>query len=34
MKKHEKLLESNPDLQSLYRQISQLIMKKYNGSEL
>lgn len=34
MKKHEKQLESNPDLQSLYRQISQLIMKKYNGSEL
>lgn len=34
MKKHEKLLESKPDLQSLYRQISQLIMKKYNGSEL
>jgi len=34
MKKHEKQLESNPDLQSLYRQISQLIMKKYNGSKL
>lgn len=34
MKKHEKQLESNPDLQSLYRQISRLIMKKYNGSEL
>lgn len=34
LKKHEELLNSNPKLQSLYRQISQLIMQKYNGSEL
>jgi predicted short-subunit dehydrogenase-like oxidoreductase (DUF2520 family) len=34
LKKHEEMLNSNPKLQSLYRQISQLIMQKYNGSEL
>lgn len=34
LKKHEELLNSNSKLQSLYRQISQQIMRKYNGSEL
>ena len=34
LKKHEELLKSNPKLQSLYRQLSQQIMQKYNGSEL
>jgi predicted short-subunit dehydrogenase-like oxidoreductase (DUF2520 family) len=34
LKKHEELLNSKPKLQSLYRQISQLIMQRYNGSEL
>lgn len=34
IKKQEELLKSNPNLQSLYRQISQQIMQRYNGSEL
>ena len=34
LKKQEELLKSNPNLQSLYRQISELIMQRYNGSEL
>lgn len=34
LKKQEELLKSNPKLQSLYRQISELIMQRYNGSEL
>lgn len=34
LKKHEDLLKSNPKLQSLYRQLSQQIMKGNNGSEL
>lgn len=34
LKKHEELLKSNPKLQSLYRQLSQQIMDRYNGSKL
>jgi predicted short-subunit dehydrogenase-like oxidoreductase (DUF2520 family) len=34
LKKHEELLKSNSKLQSLYRQLSQQIMNKYDGSEL
>ena len=34
LKKHEELLKSNAKLQSLYRQLSQQIMQKNNGSEL
>lgn len=34
LKKHEELLKSNTKLQSLYRQLSQQIMQKYNGSKL
>jgi len=31
LKKHEEMLNSNPKLQSLYRQLSQQIMEKNNG---
>lgn len=34
IKKQEELLKLNPKLQSLYRQLSQQIMQRYNGSEL
>jgi len=34
LKKQEELLKSNAKLQSLYRQLSQQIMQKINGSEL
>ena len=34
LKMQEELLKSNPKLQSLYRQISELIMQRYNGPEL
>lgn len=34
LKNQEDLLKSDPKLQSLYRQISQLIMQRFNGSEL
>jgi predicted short-subunit dehydrogenase-like oxidoreductase (DUF2520 family) len=31
LKKHEELLKTNPNLQSLYLQLSRQIMKRYNG---
>jgi len=31
LKKHEELLKTNPNLQSLYLQLSKQIMKRYNG---
>jgi predicted short-subunit dehydrogenase-like oxidoreductase (DUF2520 family) len=34
LKKHEDLLKTDPKLQSLYRQLSQQIMDRYNGSKL
>ena len=34
LKSQDELLESNPKLQSLYRQLSQLIMHRFNGTEL